>query len=370
MMKRRRKRCITKEVAAVDLADRNGQLDEAKCRRSKAMRRVKTRKPKTGRSGSKQEVSKVVAQETSAATSLKNSFIPREGPYTFEPDPMDHCETDRRAYRHLKPVLLRLERAIYGKNAGDLRVWDPYYCDGSIKRNLAALGFPKVHNENEDFYEVVRTGKLPEHDVLVTSPPYSQDHLERCMRFCASSVKPWCALLPNWVFGKDFYQDLLRTAPTMSEQPPIYLGPLEPYQYWFPQGANQRPDHVGSDGATTPYKTSWFICLPNSLGGSGLLEHLQDKRKSADWVVAKTVRGLKWLARKAEARRAAPGGGAAQPKRAGRGEAGSKGSARPEKRARQGGLEVVPLQAPAANALSPEGGWGAATRRSAGRKPR
>ena len=56
-----------------------------------------------------------------------------------------------------------------GKAPSELRVWDPYYCQGRVKRQLAALGFPNVHNECEDFYARLRASDLPEHDVLVTS---------------------------------------------------------------------------------------------------------------------------------------------------------------------------------------------------------
>lgn len=240
------------------------------------------------------------AARLSAPGSGKQAFTPDGGPYAFIPDPDDHCETDVRAYRHLKPLLLRLERAIYGKDAGKLQLWDPYYCNGAMKRSLASLGFLKVHNENEDFYEVLRKGCVPPHDVLVSSPPYSADHIERCMRHCASSSKPWCVLLPNWVFGKDYYQDLLHATPALSSAAPMYMGPVgEPYRYWFPEGC-PRPAHVGADGQTTPYATCWYVHVPTHLGGMQLVRDLEvEQRRRGECVIAKTVKGLKWLARKA-----------------------------------------------------------------------
>jgi hypothetical protein len=33
----------------------------------------------------------------------------------------------------------------------ELRIYDPYYCDGSVIRNLAELGFTNVYNKKEDF---------------------------------------------------------------------------------------------------------------------------------------------------------------------------------------------------------------------------
>lgn len=51
-------------------------------------------------------------------------------------------------------------------------------------------GFTNVYNRNEDFYAVVERGGVPEHDVLVTNPPYSADHMQRCLRFCMANGAP------------------------------------------------------------------------------------------------------------------------------------------------------------------------------------
>jgi len=42
-----------------------------------------------------------------------------------------------------------------------LRDRSPYFCAGGVKRHLNSLGFPKVYNENEDFYKVITTGRVP-----------------------------------------------------------------------------------------------------------------------------------------------------------------------------------------------------------------
>ena len=39
--------------------------------------------------------------------------------------------------------------------ASDLRVYDPYYCDGAVVSHFKELGFPNVANENTDCYKVV-----------------------------------------------------------------------------------------------------------------------------------------------------------------------------------------------------------------------
>jgi len=243
------------------------------------------------------------ARAVQRAAKEKPDFQPEDGPYSYNADPEDHCETDIRAYQHLRPLLLKIEFAIYGRNAGQLKLWDPYFCNGAVVQNLAKLGFPQVHNKNEDFYAVLKSGKLPPHDVLITSPPYSEDHIEKCMRYCASSGKPWCVLLPNWVHKKSYFQELLRETPSLVNAPPNYLGPVgRPYHYWFPSGSN-RPNHVGSDGMTTPFHSSWHIHLTGRVGGMRLMRELEAERKSTnEWVMAKTVKGLKWCGRKVQER--------------------------------------------------------------------
>ncbi len=133
-----------------------------------------------------------------------------------------------------------------------------------MARHLKALGFPRVHNENVDFYEVVAQGRVPPHDVVVTNPPYSGDHPQRLLRFLARNGRPWLALMPNWVSGRDYYAPL-----TQAEQP-FYLAPRKRYHYWTPRG--RRAD-VAAGGAkarthghtnaalgarTSPFVSFWY----------------------------------------------------------------------------------------------------------------
>jgi hypothetical protein len=48
----------------------------------------------------------------------------------------------------------------------------------------------------------IAAGKTPEFDVLLTNPPYSDDHPDRLVRFACASGKPWLLLVPNWVYTK------------------------------------------------------------------------------------------------------------------------------------------------------------------------
>ena len=47
---------------------------------------------------------------------------------------------------------------------------------------------------------------MPEHDVLLTNPPYSGDHVQQLLDFCRANGKPFLLLMPNYFCGKDFYE--------------------------------------------------------------------------------------------------------------------------------------------------------------------
>ncbi|EJK59058.1 hypothetical protein THAOC_20767, partial [Thalassiosira oceanica] len=93
-------------------------------------------------------------------------------PFPYDVNPDDHCETPPEAYRDVDPLLSDLCRRL-GKSKSELRIYDPYYCDGSVRRHLADIGYGDVHNERVDCYRVWEEGREPEFDVLVTNPPYS-----------------------------------------------------------------------------------------------------------------------------------------------------------------------------------------------------
>lgn len=92
-------------------------------------------------------------------------------PFPYDVNPDDHCETPPEAYRDVDPLLSDLCRRL-GKSKSELRIYDPYYCDGSVRRHLADIGYGDVHNERVDCYRVWEEGREPEFDVLVTNPPY------------------------------------------------------------------------------------------------------------------------------------------------------------------------------------------------------
>jgi hypothetical protein len=116
--------------------------------------------------------------------------------HPFPTDPGDHCETPLQAYKDVEPVLVALAKAL-GKTKATLRILDPFYCDGAARRHLHELGFTSARNDNADWYELLRTGTVPDHDVLLTNPPYSGGHLRRILVHVAKSNKPALLLLPR-----------------------------------------------------------------------------------------------------------------------------------------------------------------------------
>ena len=233
-----------------------------------------------------QKKAKQVAQQPSPSKQL----------YPFEVDPLDHCETSSRAHRDIGVVLDWYCRAT-NKQPATLRIYDPYYCDGAVINNMAAVGYNDVYNKPEDFYQIAAAGKAPVHDVLLTNPPYSEDHIVRCLKFCiAQPETPWVALLPNYVSTNDYYKQLLSTSGGVA---PIYLVPLERYDYWMPEHAREHaPEHVSKDdGKTSPFLSSWYIWLGHS-HTTRAYQYLDNVHKGAEWVVAKSAKGSKYKIKK------------------------------------------------------------------------
>ena len=134
--------------------------------------------------------------------------------HAFEVDPDDHCETSPEAHANVVNFLAKIAERV-GKRPSELVIYDPYYCAGGTKRSFKTLGFANVINENEDFYDVIARDAVPEHDVLITNPPYSADHVEKCLTFAAENLekhaRPYFLLLPSYVVNKPYYVDALLT---------------------------------------------------------------------------------------------------------------------------------------------------------------
>lgn len=188
--------------------------------------------------------------------------------HPFVADDRDHCETAVEAYADVASILSAHAKRL-GVSDAKLRVYDPYYCNGAVKANLASLGFETVHNECEDFYAVAAAGKVPEFDVLVTNPPYSADHVAKLLDFvegplCAGAGRPALMLMPNWVVDKDYYATFAaRVGGGKRAREVAYVAPKKRYSYWAPRGWRvHKHTHSGPKGEkTSPFVSFWYMVL-------------------------------------------------------------------------------------------------------------
>jgi hypothetical protein len=127
--------------------------------------------------------------------------------YPYEVIPDDHCETPLEAYQDISPLLQLFAQSIQ-KTAASLSIYDPFFCEGSMVERVGSLGFTNVYNRKEDFYSMKSSSQLPSFELLLTNPPYSLDHMDRLLSFCINEMKgkqPFCLLLPNYVYMKDYF---------------------------------------------------------------------------------------------------------------------------------------------------------------------
>ena len=148
--------------------------------------------------------------------------------WPFPTDYNDHFETSFQAIVDLEPALFKLCQLL-NKDKKQLIIYDPYFCQGSIKQHYEKLGFERIINENRDFYHDIDNNTLPEYDVLITNPPYSEDHKKRILQFCIASDKPWALLLPNYVMNKQYFTSIIQKA----QFPPFYVSPAQKYPIIF-----------------------------------------------------------------------------------------------------------------------------------------
>jgi hypothetical protein len=220
--------------------------------------------------------------------------------FPFDTDPDDHCESPLEAYRDIVPLLqsFALCRHPNQPSPSSLSIYDPYYCNGAVKRHLASLGFPNVYNEKEDCYQIWQNpGKYPPHDIFITNPPYSGDHIEKLMRHVTTSNKnkPWMLLMPTFVHKKEYYLKFTKQA----QQQPIYLVPHKRYVY-------QPPSHFRAKKASdTHKKSSPFVSMWYLWGGSSQVTEqwykillLQQNKGGNNYDVARSKSALRDLRRK------------------------------------------------------------------------
>lgn len=166
----------------------------------------------------------------------------------FQADADDHAETPYRAYADIAAALDWLAQRLR-KSRKELKIYDPYYCAGGVKRRLGELGFLRVTNENVDCYS---TWRNVECDVLLTNPPYSADHLIKLATFCSERQHPWLWLVPEWTHKRD---DIITA---LGRRRLLYLSPTKRYVYEPPSSyrAKKKSD---THKKTAPFHSIWIV---------------------------------------------------------------------------------------------------------------
>lgn len=165
----------------------------------------------------------------------------------------DHMETSERAIRDVAHVLHIVASCCLpgGSPHSALRLWDPFYCQGTVKVHYRQHGFPLCHNRREDFYAVWKAGAQPPHDMLVTNPPFSGDHIQRALQFCAEEIQtPWAMLLPTTVLLRSWWSAMaLCLERGGGAAPVVFVAPTND-RYAFEK---RRPSGGGSKTGSSSY---------------------------------------------------------------------------------------------------------------------
>lgn len=171
---------------------------------------------------------------------------PWKADFPYPVDYNDHFETPLRAYQDIQHLLHWID-----PESKDWTLYDPYYCNGQTSRLLQQLGYNNVVHEKRDFYADMEAQLLPDYHVLVTNPPYSDQHKRRCLDFAMKQLlehdKIFFILLPAYVAGREYYRNLLDQH--RAHEAIAYLIPPLDYAYHHPQG-------TGHD--TSPFGSLWF----------------------------------------------------------------------------------------------------------------
>jgi hypothetical protein len=210
-----------------------------------------------------------MAQSTNQKSTMappKSDATRRQWKPSFEytVDYNDHFETPLVAYEDILPLLDGLKPK---RNRKDHVVYDPYYCNGRTAVLLHQLGFENAVHAKRDFYKDVEGDKLPQHDTLITNPPYSDQHKERCLEICLKQFKdhgrPFFLLMPNYVAARSYFSRILGD----SIDNTAFLVPSIPYEYDHPEGTGHE---------ISPFASLWFC-------GVGNVQELKEHWDAHEW---------------------------------------------------------------------------------------
>ena len=224
--------------------------------------------------------------------------------YPYETEYADHFETPLRAFADIAPLLERLGGPQSAR--AQVRVLDPYHCEGAAQSRLRSLGFKRARNPREDFYKsdlyrafeeegegaAFRGRAAASYDVLVTNPPYSSTHKERILALALASGRPWCLLLPAYVAEKAYYTTLTEAAAAR----PFFVQPRRRYDFDHVLGAGHDHSHFESVwfvDAGEPRRTEALFRHCAKLGAYGEAADRSLRRHLADLKLAGAVRAAK-----------------------------------------------------------------------------
>jgi hypothetical protein len=225
---------------------------------------------------------------TDSSTSKRR---PWKASFPYETDYNDHFETPDVAYEDVAVLLDWINSAKANgstkTNRSDLVLYDPYYCQGRTAQLFRDLDFTSIIHEKRDFYHDIESNQVPSHDVIITNPPYSDQHKKQCLDFCWEQLvkhnRPFCLLLPAYVAARQYYRQLLKD--NDAESKVIYLIPNEHYQYDHPEGTGK---------AESPFDSLWFCGLPSERSNR-LQDFIDLATKAGKFRVAQSLAELEEL---------------------------------------------------------------------------
>ena len=129
---------------------------------------------------------------------------------------------------------------------------------------------------------------LNQFDVLVTNPPYSENHIARLMQFVTSEIfirsqKPWFMLLPQWVHKKDYYinattqSNLKGQRHQQSNIQPFYVIPKKRYVYTPPPNF-RIPKKSDVHKKSSPFVSMWYCWGGTTAMNEQLILHFYDTK--------------------------------------------------------------------------------------------
>ena len=203
---------------------------------------------------------KQITGKKKCATDTTTTWHPSDLPFATNYN--DHFETPFQAYVDIKPVIDWLCTSQLHVDKSEVRLYDPYYCNGRTATLLQELGYSNILHEKRDFYSDIANNTVPVHDVLITNPPFSDSHKTQCLNFCFQKLRqavkpddvksksiPFLLLMPAYVATKQYFRDFL-TNESDSVHDVIYLIPSTTYKY-------DHPENTGKEYC--PFESLWFF---------------------------------------------------------------------------------------------------------------